>query len=155
MKPESKSSTWNKCGNHLTEPSVITWTEPFSVNQSCVKTFLSWFPSGNNQSSSAVTPSAISTEALISSQKKQESSKSFSLLKVETLCRNTKFSISQNLESEWLCKSIIKLRYNLDSSITEFAHQCFHYALNRNYPLYFTTKNTIMKKYDGRFKDIF
>jgi isocitrate dehydrogenase len=45
--------------------------------------------------------------------------------------------------------------YNLDDSITEFAHQCFVYALNRNYPLYFTTKNTIMKKYDGRFKDIF
>ncbi len=155
MKPVWKNSTWNKCGNHLTEPSVITWMELFSVNQSYVKTFLSWFPNGNNQSSLAVMPSEISTEALISSQKKQENSKSFSLLKVEILFRNTKFSISQNLESEWLCKIINKLRYNLDSSISEFAHQCFQYALNRNYPLYFTTKNTIMKKYDGRFKDIF
>jgi isocitrate dehydrogenase len=45
--------------------------------------------------------------------------------------------------------------YNLDSSITEFAHQCFKYGLNRNYPVYMTTKNTIMKKYDGRFKDLF
>jgi len=45
--------------------------------------------------------------------------------------------------------------YNLDSSITEFAHQCFEYALKREYPLYMTTKNTILKKYDGRFKDIF
>jgi isocitrate dehydrogenase len=45
--------------------------------------------------------------------------------------------------------------YNTDESITEFAEQCFKYALNRGYPLYFTTKNTILKSYDGRFKDIF
>jgi len=45
--------------------------------------------------------------------------------------------------------------YNLDSSITEFAHQCFNYAINRKYPLLLSTKNTILKKYDGRFKDIF
>jgi len=45
--------------------------------------------------------------------------------------------------------------YNTDASITEFAHTCFKYALLRNYPLYLTTKNTILKKYDGRFKDIF
>ena len=45
--------------------------------------------------------------------------------------------------------------YNTDESITEFAHSCFKYALQRNYPLYLSTKNTIMKKYDGRFKDIF
>jgi len=45
--------------------------------------------------------------------------------------------------------------YNTDESITEFAHSCFKYALDREYPLYFTTKNTILKKYDGRFKDIF
>jgi isocitrate dehydrogenase len=45
--------------------------------------------------------------------------------------------------------------YNTDESITEFAESCFKFALERNYPLYFTTKNTILKKYDGRFKDIF
>ncbi len=45
--------------------------------------------------------------------------------------------------------------YNTEESITEFAHQCFNYALTRNYPLYLTTKNTILKRYDGRFKDIF
>lgn len=45
--------------------------------------------------------------------------------------------------------------YNTDESITAFAHSCFKYALDRNYPLYMSTKNTIMKKYDGRFKDIF
>ena len=45
--------------------------------------------------------------------------------------------------------------YNTDESIDCFAHSCFKYALARNYPLYFTTKNTILKKYDGRFKDTF
>ena len=45
--------------------------------------------------------------------------------------------------------------YNTDASITSFAHACFRYALDRNYPLYMSTKNTILKKYDGRFKDIF
>ncbi len=45
--------------------------------------------------------------------------------------------------------------YNTDESITDFAHSSFKYALVRNYPLYLSTKNTILKKYDGRFKDIF
>jgi isocitrate dehydrogenase len=45
--------------------------------------------------------------------------------------------------------------YNTDESIREFAHASFQYALDRSYPLYMSTKNTILKKYDGRFKDIF
>ncbi|GAB4519559.1 MAG: NADP-dependent isocitrate dehydrogenase [Amphiplicatus sp.] len=45
--------------------------------------------------------------------------------------------------------------YNLDSSIRDFARACFNYAIQRKYPLYLSTKNTILKKYDGRFKDIF
>jgi isocitrate dehydrogenase len=45
--------------------------------------------------------------------------------------------------------------YNTDESIRDFAHASFKYALKRNYPCYMSTKNTIMKKYDGRFKDIF
>jgi isocitrate dehydrogenase len=45
--------------------------------------------------------------------------------------------------------------YNLDDSITEFARASFAFGLNRNYPVYLSTKNTILKAYDGRFKDIF
>jgi isocitrate dehydrogenase len=45
--------------------------------------------------------------------------------------------------------------YNLDDSIRDFAHASFAYALNRKYPLYLSTKNTILKVYDGRFKNIF
>ncbi|HWM47944.1 MAG TPA: NADP-dependent isocitrate dehydrogenase [Xanthobacteraceae bacterium] len=45
--------------------------------------------------------------------------------------------------------------YNLDQSITDFARASMNYALNRGYPLYLSTKNTIVKVYDGRFKDIF
>jgi isocitrate dehydrogenase len=45
--------------------------------------------------------------------------------------------------------------YNLDDSIRDFAKACMNYALMRNYPLYLSTKNTILKVYDGRFKDLF
>jgi isocitrate dehydrogenase len=45
--------------------------------------------------------------------------------------------------------------YNIDESITEFARATFNYALQRGYPVYLSTKNTILKAYDGRFKDIF
>ena len=45
--------------------------------------------------------------------------------------------------------------YNTDESIEEFAHSSFKFALAREYHLYLTTKNTILKVYDGRFKDTF
>jgi isocitrate dehydrogenase len=45
--------------------------------------------------------------------------------------------------------------YNTDESIYGFAHSCFNQALHKKWPLYLSTKNTILKKYDGRFKDIF
>ena len=45
--------------------------------------------------------------------------------------------------------------YNLDDSIRDFAKACMNYGLQRNYPVYMSTKNTILKGYDGRFKDLF
>ena len=45
--------------------------------------------------------------------------------------------------------------FNTTESITGFAHSCFKYAIDRKYPLYLSTKNTILKAYDGKFKDIF
>jgi len=45
--------------------------------------------------------------------------------------------------------------FNLDDSIRDFAHATFNYALSRNMPVYLSTKNTILKAYDGRFKDLF
>ncbi|UXI23347.1 5'-AMP-activated protein kinase subunit gamma-2 [Sarcoptes scabiei] len=45
--------------------------------------------------------------------------------------------------------------YNTKESIIGFAHCCFQYALMKKWPLYLSTKNTILKRYDGRFKDIF
>ena len=45
--------------------------------------------------------------------------------------------------------------YNLDDSIRDFARASLNYGLARNYPVYLSTKNTILKAYDGRFKDIF
>jgi isocitrate dehydrogenase len=45
--------------------------------------------------------------------------------------------------------------YNLDDSIRDFARASFNYGLNRGWPVYLSTKNTILKAYDGRFKDLF
>jgi len=45
--------------------------------------------------------------------------------------------------------------YNLDASIRDFARACFRYGLERKWPVYLSTKNTILKAYDGRFRDIF
>ena len=45
--------------------------------------------------------------------------------------------------------------YNLDDSITDFARSTFNYGLQQNYPVYLSTKNTILKQYDGRFMEIF
>ncbi len=45
--------------------------------------------------------------------------------------------------------------YNTDESISGFARACFNYGLSRNYPVYLSTKNTILKTYDGRFKNLF
>jgi isocitrate dehydrogenase len=50
---------------------------------------------------------------------------------------------------------VAQAMYNLDDSIRDFARASLNYGLNRTYPVYLSTKNTILKAYDGRFKDIF
>jgi isocitrate dehydrogenase len=50
---------------------------------------------------------------------------------------------------------ITMVMYNLDDSIRDFARASLNYGLKRSYPVYLSTKNTILKKYDGRFKDLF
>lgn len=50
---------------------------------------------------------------------------------------------------------VAQTQYNTDESISGFAQASFKLALDKKYPLYMSTKNTILKAYDGRFKDIF
>ncbi|QOD93939.1 MULTISPECIES: NADP-dependent isocitrate dehydrogenase [Microcella] len=50
---------------------------------------------------------------------------------------------------------IAQVQYNLDASIIDFARASLNYGLSRQYPVYLSTKNTILKAYDGRFKDLF
>ena len=62
------------------------------------------------------------------------------------------------IEKEVFCfpgAGVALAMYNLDDSIRDFAHATFNYALNRKFPVYLSTKNTILKAYDGRFKDLF
>lgn len=65
---------------------------------------------------------------------------------------------SQTIEEEvynFPGSGVTMAMYNLDESIRDFARACMKYALDRKYPVYLSTKNTIMKAYDGRFKDLF
>lgn len=63
---------------------------------------------------------------------------------------------TQNLEIfDFPSSGVAMGMYNLDASIEGFARSCFNYALAKNYPLYMSTKNTILKQYDGRFIEIF
>lgn len=61
----------------------------------------------------------------------------------------------QHVVHDFKGPGIAQAQYNTDESIRAFAHSSFKFALSRDYPLYLSTKNTILKKYDGRFKDIF
>lgn len=56
---------------------------------------------------------------------------------------------------EYTSSGIAMGMYNTDDSIAAFAHSSFQMALLKKWPLYLSTKNTILKTYDGRFKDIF
>ena len=56
---------------------------------------------------------------------------------------------------DFLSSGVAMVMYNLDDSIRDFARASFNYGLMRKYPVFLSTKNTILKAYDGRFKDIF
>lgn len=77
--------------------------------------------------------------------------------KVKLVHENQDGSVSSTIEVfDFKQKNGVTLGiFNTDESITAFAHSSFKYAIERKYPLYFTTKNTILKAYDGRFKNIF
>jgi len=56
---------------------------------------------------------------------------------------------------EFQSSGVAMTMYNIDHSIIDFARACFNYGLTLNWPVYLSTKNTILKNYDGRFKDLF
>lgn len=61
----------------------------------------------------------------------------------------------EHLVFDYPGSGVAQVQYNLDDSIRGFARACFNYGLLRGYPVYLSTKNTILKAYDGEFKDIF
>lgn len=67
------------------------------------------------------------------------------------------FPVCFNVKRRRLCLNSDSTRfgYLFVQSICGFAHSCFQYAIQKKWPLYMSTKNTILKAYDGRFKDIF
>jgi len=75
--------------------------------------------------------------------------------KLELVFTNAKGEQNKHLVYDFKGNGVALGMYNTDESIIGFAHSCFQYALNKKWPLYLSTKNTILKRYDGRFKDIF
>ncbi|XP_012280290.1 isocitrate dehydrogenase [NADP] cytoplasmic [Orussus abietinus] len=74
---------------------------------------------------------------------------------LEITWKGTSGEVIKHIVNEFKGPGVAQAQFNTDESIEAFAHSSFKYALSRNYPLYLSTKNTILKKYDGRFKDIF
>lgn len=70
-------------------------------------------------------------------------------------CEDTTGKVDRYDLFEYKTPGIAMGMYNTDESIAAFAHSSFQMALLKKWPLYLSTKNTILKKYDGRFKDIF
>lgn len=106
-----------------------------------------WYPAGPSPSSSAAMPSAISTRPRMWAIKgKGKLTMTFTPEEGEATTWNV-----YDFKGDGVALSM----YNTDESIEGFAHSCFNLALEKKWPLYLSTKNTILKKYDGRFKDIF
>jgi len=75
--------------------------------------------------------------------------------KLEMIFTSDTGEVIQHTINDFKSSGVALGMYNTDESIRAFAHSSMTYALNRKMPLYMSTKNTILKKYDGRFKDIF
>ncbi|XP_055378108.1 isocitrate dehydrogenase [NADP], mitochondrial-like [Condylostylus longicornis] len=75
--------------------------------------------------------------------------------KVELVFKGTDGSVERHEVFDFKTSGVVMGMYNTDDSIASFAHSSFQLALQKKWPLYLSTKNTILKGYDGRFKDIF
>lgn len=75
--------------------------------------------------------------------------------KVELVFTGNDGKVEKHLVYDFKDPGVVMAMYNTDESISAFAHSSFQVALKKKWPLYLSTKNTILKQYDGRFKDIF
>nr|NVI74964.1 isocitrate dehydrogenase [Cucujiformia] len=75
--------------------------------------------------------------------------------KLEMIYTSNNGEIIKHTVNDYKGSGVAMGMFNTDDSIISFAHSSFQFALDRGFPLYLSTKNTILKKYDGRFKDIF
>ncbi|KAG8418393.1 NADP-dependent isocitrate dehydrogenase [Metarhizium acridum] len=126
----------------------MLWAALSSVSPSSFLVSLVWSPAGKSPSLLVAMPLVTNTAPRTSLLPDQASCPWFTPLKAASL-RRSRSSSSMN------GGGVAQAQYNTDESITGFAHASFKLALDKGLPLYMSTKNTILKKYDGRFKDIF
>ena len=112
-----------------------------------IPTSRGWFRAGTSRSSSAVTPSATSTAPPTSLRRPGHAHAEL------PAGRRRRGPVVRGLPGSGA--GVALAMYNQDASIRDFARASFNYGLDRQYPVYLSTKNTILKAYDGRFKDLF
>ena len=146
MKIGSKSLALRKCGVVRTEPSAITLEEPFFVHRLSVKMSRDLSKDGVNLLWLDVTHMLTSTG--------RRFHRSAGTLKMTFTPKNGGEPLEW-LINEFEGSGIGLGMYNTDESIRDFARSCMSYSLSLGYPLFLSTKNTILKTYDGTFRDIF
>lgn len=168
-----RNSNWRKCGWVQTERFVIYSAAPFFVNQFYAKIFPGLCPVGRIQLSLAAMRTVISIKPKISLSIVRESWNWYSPVSIGGNGVAPRFiflfplflfsildideggKVEKHNLFEYTSRGIAMGMYNTDESIEAFAHSSFQMALLKKWPLYLSTKNTILKTYDGRFKDIF
>ena len=131
-----------------TARSATSWAARSSASRSSSRTSPVWFPGGPSRSWWHAMRSATSTRPPISRFPGRGG------LTVTFTPEDGSEPI-EHVVFDYPGSGVAQVQYNLDDSIRGFRRACFNYGLMRGYPVYLSTKNTILKAYDGRFKDLF
>jgi isocitrate dehydrogenase len=121
----------------------VVFREPIVIKSTC----RAWCRAGPIRSSSAATPSATSIAPPTSGARPRQAD--------HALGSAGRFQRDRARGVRIPVAGVAMGMYNLDDSIRDFARACLNYGLDRGWPVYLSTKNTILKAYDGRFKDLF
>eukprot|EP01137_Pigoraptor_chileana_P032135 Opistho-2@21044 len=129
------------------QPSGVSLVVSLSANRFVLRTSIPPFPRGPTQSQSSGRRRATSFDA---ADFLAPGAGNFQITFTAANGEKTSADVFQFKKS-----GVAVGMYNTDAAIETFAHACFNAAIERKQPLYLSSKNTILKKYDGRFKDVF
>ena len=144
----SRSSASRRCGGRPTARSATSWAVPCSASRSSAATCRAWCPGWT-------LPIVIGRHAFGDQYRATDFQYSGRRHAHHDLHAGGRRRAAAVRDLRFPDGGVALGMYNLDGSIRDFARACMNYALQRGYPVYLSTKNTILKVYDGRFKDLF